>query len=335
MKKTNNSNPSDIDFVIIWVDGSDPEWQERRRQYASEEDKKQNLNDARFRDWGLLRYWFRSVERYAPWVRKIHFVTCGQRPEWLDLTHPKLHFVKHEEFIPHQYLPTFSANAIELNLHRIEGLSEQFVFFNDDMFLFAPTVPSDFFGKGLPRDIAIRNIPMLYEIGHINLNDINIINEEFRFHKQFRKHLWKWMNYRYGVHCFRSLFFIPFIEFTGAKNAHVPNAYLKSTFCEVWEKYDNVLSQTCSHKFRSVLDVNQWLFKYWQIVSGRFYPQWIRYGKAYGIHELARIEKDLKRKKTKLICLQDCEGWADIEALKENVQWLFREEFSVKSSFEM
>ena len=158
---------NDIDFVIIWVDGDDPVWKEERAKYDHPASCLPNSNNFQFRDWGVLPYWFRSVERYAPWVRRIHFVTCGHYPEWLNLDHPKLHFVRHEDFIPSEYLPTFSANPIELNIHRIPGLSEQFVYFNDDMFVAAPVKPTDFFINGLPRDCAIRNMPMLYEIGAV------------------------------------------------------------------------------------------------------------------------------------------------------------------------
>ena len=325
---------SEIDFVIIWVDGSDPDWQKQRQQYENLEDMKLNHNEARFRDWGILKYWFRSVERFAPWVRRIHFVTCGQCPEWLNLEHPKLHFVKHEDYIPPQYLPTFSSHPIELNLHRIEGLAEKFVYFNDDMFVVAPVKPTDFFINGLPRDVAIRNIPMLYEIGHINLNCINLINKEFAFSSQFKQNFWKWMNYRYGLHCLRSLFFLPFVEFTGCINTHVANAYLKDTFIEVWDKYGDILDKTCQHKFRSVLDISQWIFKYWQIVSGNFYPQWINYSKALGLQDTKKLKSILRQKNKKLICLQDPEGWSDIDRLKNNVIQLFQSEFPGKSSFE-
>ena len=203
------------------------------------------------------------------------------------------------------------------------------------MFVVAPVKPTDFFVNGLPRDVAIRNIPMLYKIGHINLNCINIINKEFAFSSQFKQHFWKWMNYRYGIQCIRSLFFLPFVEFTGAKNMHVANAYLKDTFVEVWDKCGDELDKTCQHKFRSVLDIDQWLFKYWQIVSGKFYPQWYNYGKAYGIQDTKRLERDLRQKKTKLICLQDCEGWDDISQLKIEVIQIFEREFPVKSTFEL
>ena len=332
MKKTD-----DIDFVVTWVDGNDPEWQRQRALFAGEEDFSMNRNNARYRDFGTLKYWFRSVERYAPWVRKIHFVTCGQYPEWLDRNNPKLNLVEHKDFIPGQYLPTFNSHSIEINLHRIKDLSEQFVYFNDDTFLVSPVSPTVFFVNGLPRDIAIRNIPMLYQIGHINLNDINIINKHFAFARQFRQNLWKWLNFRYGIHCLRSLVFLPFVEFTGAKNAHVANAYLKSTFLEVWDKCGNELDKVCYHRFRSITDINQWLFKYWHIVKGTFYPQWINFGAAYGINDTKRFRKDFVGHRHKLICLQDCEGIGDPERLqniKEDVLGIFQTEFPEKSSFE-
>ena len=145
----------EIDFVIPWVDGSDPAWQEERHQYDPKAGSSNGSNDARFRDWDLLRYWFRAVETYAPWVHKIYFVTWGHLPAWLNTDHEKLVIVNHRDYIPTEYRPTFNANTIELNFHRIPGLSEQFVYFNDDMFLGKPVSPEDFFRDGKPRDAFI------------------------------------------------------------------------------------------------------------------------------------------------------------------------------------
>ena len=85
------------------------------------------------------------VERHAPWVNNIYLITNGQRPKWLNVNHPKLKWVRHEEFIPEEYLPTFNSSAIEMNIHRIDGLSENFVLFNDDMYLIQDVKYSDFF----------------------------------------------------------------------------------------------------------------------------------------------------------------------------------------------
>ena len=84
-----------IGFVITWVDGSDPVWQAERNKYVSEKQKSHSdiAGDKRYSDNGLLRYWFRGIEQFTPWVRKICFVTYGHLPEWLNLNHPKLNIV--------------------------------------------------------------------------------------------------------------------------------------------------------------------------------------------------------------------------------------------------
>ena len=123
-----------IDAVVMWVDGSDPEWLKEKKKYSPV--KVDDSNSAnRFRDWGLMKYWFRSIEKYMPWIRKIFFVTWGHTPDFLKLDHPKLRIINHTEFIPKQYLPTFSSHTIEMNLFRITDLSEYFVLFNDKIII--------------------------------------------------------------------------------------------------------------------------------------------------------------------------------------------------------
>ena len=91
-------------------------------------------------------------EKFAPWVRYVFFITDDQKPEWLNMNHPKLKWIKHTDYIPEEYLPAFSSHVIEWNMHRIEDLSENFVYFNDDMFVIDKTSPEDFFRGGLPCD---------------------------------------------------------------------------------------------------------------------------------------------------------------------------------------
>ena len=100
-----------IDFVLLWVDDSDPEWRKLRKQYSPDSDFLVDDSEARYRDWETLKYWFRGVEKFAPWVNKIYFVTCGHVPSWLNLDAEKLVHVKHEDYIPKEYLPTFSSSA--------------------------------------------------------------------------------------------------------------------------------------------------------------------------------------------------------------------------------
>lgn len=182
-----------IDFVVPWVDGGDPEWLKEKAKYAN--DVLSGNEIERFRDWDQLKYWFRGVEKFAPWVNKVHFITWGHLPEWLNVEHPKLHVVRHEDYIPKQYLPVFSANPIELNLHHIEGLSEHFVYFNDDFFLIDHVNPTDFFRNGLPCSTAGLSIPMQvsHQFAGILLRDYGILNKNFSSRDVIRKHFWKFL----------------------------------------------------------------------------------------------------------------------------------------------
>jgi hypothetical protein len=132
-----------------------------------------------------LKYLFRWIEKFTPRVNNVFFVTCGHYPSWLNLDHPKLKFIKHEDYIPKEYLPTFNSHTIELNFHRIEGLSEHFVYFNDDTFVINYMNESDFFESGIPKQIAwLDTIPTNNEIfGHVILNDIQLINRNFPYNK--------------------------------------------------------------------------------------------------------------------------------------------------------
>lgn len=131
----------DIDAVYTWVNHADVQWQESwNRVFQSEE-----FDPDRFTSNDELIYSLRSVQKYAPWMNRIHIVSNCSRPEWL-IDHPKINWVSHEDIFPDSTdLPTFSSHAIEACLHRIPGLAEQFVYFNDDFILNQPCLPSDFF----------------------------------------------------------------------------------------------------------------------------------------------------------------------------------------------
>ncbi len=292
--------------------------------------------EERYRDWGILHYWFRAAEKYAPWVRKIHFITCGQVPKWLNIHHPKLHFVQHKDYIPSEWLPTFSSMPIELNLFRIHELSEKFVYFNDDVFLNAPVRPEDFFKKGLPRVcaglgiISAGNIPSAM---HTAVNILLVIIRNFDFSAQFKADFRKWITLQNGLKpLIKTLLLLPFWKFTGFHEAHTANAYLKSTFSEVWEKEREILELTSSHRFRDISDVNQWVMKYWQIAAGKFYPISPNISKMHkpgtNIDELIR---DIKTRKYKIICHND---YAFGDKVQE-IQQAYAEVFPEKSSFEL
>lgn len=301
--------------------------------------------EARYRDWGILRYWFRGVEKYAPWGRRIHFITCGHVPEWLNLNHPKLNFVRHEDYIPGKWLPVFSANSIELNIHRINGLAEQFVFFNDDMFLNAPVMPEDFFTGGLPCVTAGLH-PGAADMGRggvtsMAINDILIIDEHFSFKEGFRRDFRKWLTPRYGAKILmKTLLLLPFMRYTGFHECHTANSYLKSTFIDVWEKERVQLEDTCSHKFREYSDVNQWLMEYWQIASGKFQPRSPKFSAGYGGGKgtpPSLAADDIRQQRHKIICINDSSLFSreDFESFSREIRKAFGEMLPEKSEFEL
>ena len=143
---------SNIDFVVLYVNGNDVEWQKKKAQYNP--DFATDISPSRYRDWDIFKYWFRGVAKYAPWVRKIHLVTDNQAPEWLNADNPHLHLVNHSDYMPNSALPVFNSNAIEAGIYKISDLSEKFVLFNDDVIVTDYIRSSYYYENGLPVDMA-------------------------------------------------------------------------------------------------------------------------------------------------------------------------------------
>jgi hypothetical protein len=138
-----------VDVVYTWVDGRDPAWNQARLDrlagLTGTATTRESSGRARFLSRDELRYSLRSVHLFAPWVRKIHLVTAGQVPDWLDPAHQQVAVVDHEAILPPEALPTFNSHAIEAALHRVPDLAEHFVYLNDDFFLGRPLGPETFF----------------------------------------------------------------------------------------------------------------------------------------------------------------------------------------------
>ncbi len=139
----NNLEQTPIDFVYLWVNGEDDSYINKCKDYAKFE---KDMNPERFRDvYDMLKYSIRSLELYVPWFRNIYiFTQSPQIPDWLDTNHPRLKIVHHEDVFDPQYLPTFSSNVIETFIDKIPGLSDHFVYMNDD-FLFGKETSRDKF----------------------------------------------------------------------------------------------------------------------------------------------------------------------------------------------
>ena len=327
-----------IDFVVTWVDMDDPKWKAVFAEYSGKtENEKNSVSEARFRDYGFLKYWFRGVEKFAPWVRKIHFVTCGQKPDWLDENHPKINLVNHEDYIPAQFLPTFNSNVLEHFLHKIPDLSEHFVYFNDDFFIINHVGKERFFQNGLPCDIAAFRLNFGESQWNKMLrNNIRIINQHFD-KKEVMKHFSrKWYNKIYGKKARWNYIFKPFNRFFVLRTPHNAQPFLKSTFDDVWQNYETELTKAAGNQFRQTTDLTPELFRTWQVCQGNFEP-YNTYNDTKMFPLLIKPKQAVRaiyNQSYKLVCLNDHVHIRNYQQVMKNIQNAFEHILPEKSTFE-
>lgn len=224
-----------IDVVYTWVDSSDPDWQRERERFATGGEVLPSAdNDERFLDRDELRYSLRSLWMYAPFVRRVHIVTSGQVPDWLDLDDERIAVVEHRDIFPDPSdLPTFNSHAIEACLHRIPGLADHFAYFNDDFFLGREISPGDLFTRaGLPR---ARFAPSQYILDGEPAPDAIPTD-------------WAAFNAT-------SLIARDFAMRFDRKHQHVPYALTRSLLDEMERRYADEFAATRRSRFRSATDL--------------------------------------------------------------------------------
>jgi len=326
----------DIDFVVTWVDGADKEWQKQKAQYSGEDGYKNG--DERYRDWDTLKYLFRGVEKFAPWVRKIHFVTNGQVPQWLNTENEKIHLVNHTDIIPEEYLPTFNSNAIEWNIHKIEGLSENFVYFNDDMFLIDSVDKTDFFKDNLPCDTAgLTLIAPVSTFAYLLTNDAMVLNRNFDILRCIAENRKKWYNKKYSL---KTMAMTKFLSHYGyiinPLDLHLPISYKKDSFTKTIELCKDEVLKTCSHRIRSNEDIIHWVVRYCQLLKGEFTPRSEKFGRLFSVVDKTEHKQALdyiENQRGKTVCLNDGET-DDFDTLKSNIITAFEKILPDKCSFE-
>lgn len=249
-----------IDAVYTWVDDSDPEWRARRAAALGrpEDDASPDHGAVRFRNRDELRYSLRSLAMYAPWIRHIYLVTAGQTPAWLNEEHPGITVIDHRDLFadPQAALPTFNSHSIESQLHRIDGLSEHFLYLNDDMFLGRPTTPETFFlSSGTARFFwSSASVPALPvspdDEGYLAAakNNRDLLRREFG---------------RTTTHSF----------------FHAPYALHRSVLAELTERFPEELEATARSRFRSNSDLAlvSSLHHHYAYLTGRAVPSGIAY----------------------------------------------------------
>lgn len=329
----------DIDFVITWVDMEDPKWKAEFSKYSGKKDNEKNgVSEARFRDYGFLKYWFRGVEKFAPWVRKIHFVTSGQKPEWLDENNPKINLVNHKDYIPAEFLPTYNSVVIERYLHKIPDLAEHFVYFNDDFYIINNISAERFFKNGVPCDIAVFQYNPSWSQWYKRIkNNLKIINRHFDKKEVMARDHDKWFHKSYGSRARWNYLLKPYGKFITLRTPHNAQPYLKSTFEEVWAVAEKELTETSANRFRTVTDYTPELFRTWQICKGNFEP-YNTYSDTKMFPLMIKPKQAIKaiyNQSYTLICLNDNVHIRNYAQVMGNIKNAFESILPEKSSFEL
>jgi hypothetical protein len=313
------SDTPSIDLVYLWVDGNDPKWQAKRNAFfgGKAENTSSNFN-GRYINNDELKYSLRSVERYAPWIRKIFIVTDHQKPKWLDISNPKIQIIDQNDILPYKSLPCFNSNVIEHFLYKIPNLSEHFLLSNDDMFLNKTVLPNTFFAKdGFPI---------------IRLN-----RKPFRRFRWFlREHILKNPHKLYSKALFNAAELVKhkFGFFYKGLPHHNIDSYLKRDCTRVAEQiFKNDIDLTKMNHIRSENDVQRIIYSYVALAEKRGHLQYVSSKESLHIH----IQKDrhyekLKKFNPTFFCMNDTEYADDNDRMKLKM-WL-NTRFPKKSEFE-
>lgn len=278
----------DIDIVFSWVDGASVQWQrERAKRMESYVVGEGDAADARFRQIDELRYALRSVNLFAPWIRQIFIVTDSPVPEWLD-SHPRVTIVRSEDFfLDPSVLPTHNSHAIEAQLHHIDGLSEHFLYSNDDMFFGRPVTPDMFFSPGgLTKFIEATT--------RIGLGGTTTSRSGFENAARVN----------------RQLLATKFGRITTRHLEHAATPLRRSVLLELEQQFPEEFRRTSASRFRSATDISvtNSLYHYFALMSGRAVVQTgarVRYVDTTLRTELRDLRRLLKRRSVDFFCLND------------------------------
>lgn len=268
-----------IDVVFTWVDNTDDEWQRKYEQYKSNSTNlgQYATDSARFDNHNELFYSVKAVKKYLPWVRNIYVITDNQVPSWLSEV-KGVTIIDHTDIIESQYLPTFNSHVIEAFLYRIPALSENFIYFNDDVFVAKESPKEHFF--------SANNISSLF-VSTKNLYDMQKKGVETPTLKA-SLHSIELLQRHYSYNIKNPL-------------VHTYFPLKKSGYEKAWQLFEKEIKSFLPNRFRGNNDLNM----------ASFLVPWLLYCEARAIekvdicyyfnirsrHALTRYEKLLKLKK--------------------------------------
>lgn len=280
----------DIDLVYLWVNGNDPKWIAKRNACVGTLSKAEENCKGRYVDNNELKYSIRSVEKYAPWIRKIFIVTDNQVPQWLNTSHPKIQIVDHTEILPKECLPCFNSVVIEHHLHRIPGLSEHFLYANDDVYFNKSVCPSTFFAKDLFPIIRLNRRPFRKWLLWYKMN--------------VRKKILG--NYIQTIHNAATLVEQKYGTYYNGKTHHNIDAYLKSTYQHTREVFKNEIDATLSNHVRSSNDIQRNLYSYVALAEKKGHLHYVTQHTSFRLHiDNRKLYDKFERYNPMFFCMND------------------------------
>lgn len=244
-----------IDLVYLWCDGKDKSFLDRKKQYiVGHKCNGESNGRERFFDNDELKYSLRSVEKYADWIHHIYIVTDRQRPKWFNTNCKKVTIIDHSTILPKKLIPCFNSTVIERYIANIPGLSEHFIYGNDDTFFGSKISPDYFFtdqGKPIVRVKKFNNFP--YKLTSLNIKDAY---SKMRFWGKSVIKSWEMLMNYWKI-----------AQVTPYELHHNFDAYLKSEYKEVMNDYETIFQQS-QERFRSEKDINRILFSVHAVYKG-------------------------------------------------------------------
>ena len=280
----------DIDLVYLYVDGSDEKWIAKRNQIIGEPSDAQAHCEGRYADNDELKYSLRSVDKYAPWIRRIFIVTDEQVPEWLNLSNPKVQIVDHTEIMPLNCLPCFNSVVIEHHLHNIPGLSEYFLYANDDMLINQPVTPDFFFAEDhLP---IIRFNRRLFRKTTFWFRE-NVLGKPLDVYNKTIQNAANLIENKYGI-------------YYSGKAHHNIDAYLKSSFRHTRQLFDQEIKATLCNRVRSSSDIQRNLYSYAALAENKGHLKYVSQRTSFRFHiDNRKHYKKFTKFKPILFCMND------------------------------
>lgn len=292
----------DIDLVYLWVNGNDPIWQSKRNAFIGQTEKTSSANcEGRYANNDELKYSLRSLEMYAPWIRKIFIVTDNQIPDWLDISNPKIKIIDHQEIMPPQSLPCFNSNVIEHFIYRIPGLSEHYLYANDDMFFNKPVTPDVFFAPdGYPiirfNRRPFRKLTLFYKE--------KILKKKLSQYVKAIRNSAELVEKKYGI-------------YYGGKTHHNIDSYLKSDCEHVREVFKSEIEATLCNHVRKSNDIQRNIYSYVPLAEKHAHLHYVTQKTSFRfhIHNQKHYSK-FEKYNPLLFCMNDSEYAQDCDRKK-------------------